>query len=89
VSETKIKLLEDRVLQTVAQVRALKDERDRAESELRELHRRLGELEREGELARVGLPPERVGEIRGVLEAAIRVLREDGTAATRQAEREA
>ena len=39
--DDRLKLLEDRVLQAVAQVRALREERDRSESELRELQRRL------------------------------------------------
>jgi uncharacterized coiled-coil DUF342 family protein len=75
--EAKLRLLEDRVLQAVAQVRTLREERDRTEDELRELRRRLEELEREGVNSRRGLPPEKSEEIRRALEAAIRDLRED------------
>ncbi len=76
-SEPKLRLLEDRVLQAVAQVRSLREERARAEDELRGLRGRLDELEREGVGSRRGLPPERTAEIRGALEAAIRELRDD------------
>ncbi len=73
----KLKLLEDRLLQAVARVRSLREERDRTEGELRELRRRLDELERERSDSRRGIPPEKVAEVRGAVEAAIRELRRD------------
>jgi chromosome segregation ATPase len=87
-SETKIRLLEDRVLQAVARVRSLREERDRAEGELRELRRRLEELEEEADRLRHGLAPAAVGQVRGVLEAAVLELREeDDPTAARKGER--
>jgi hypothetical protein len=80
-SQAKIRLLEDRVLQAVARVRSLREERDRAEGELRGLRRRLEELEEELFCLRHGLPPIAVDEIRGVLEAVVRELREEEGAA--------
>jgi predicted nuclease with TOPRIM domain len=85
-SQAKIRLLEDRVLQAVARVRSLGEERDRAEGELRGLRRRLEELEEELVCLRHGLPPAAVDDVRGVLEAAVRELREEEGAAAAQAE---
>jgi hypothetical protein len=80
-SQAKLRLLEDRVLQAVARVRSLREERDRAEGELRGLRLRLEELEEEVVCLRNGLPPAAVDEVRGVLWAAVRELREEeGTA---------
>ncbi len=79
-AEPKLRLLEDRVLQVVARVRSLREERDRTEDDLRELRSRLDELEREGVSLRRGLPPEKAAELRGAIEAAIRELREDDEA---------
>ncbi len=79
-AEPKLRLLEDRVLQVVAQVRSLREEREHTEDELRELRRRLDELEREGVSLRRGLPSEKAAELRGAIEAAIRELREDDDA---------
>jgi DNA-binding Lrp family transcriptional regulator len=76
-SEPKIKLLEERVFQAVAQVRSLREERDRVEGELREVRQRLEELEGEGVRLRLGFSPDRIAEVRGVLEAAIRELRNE------------
>ena len=79
-AEPKLRLLEDRVLQAVAQVRSLREERERTEDELRGLRLRLEELEREGLGLRRALSPEKVSEIRGAIEAAIRDLRENDDA---------
>jgi hypothetical protein len=79
--EAKLRLLEDRVLQAVARVRTLGEERDRAEDEMRELRRRLEAIEREGVVLRRGLPPGTSEQVRNALAAAIRDLREDDAAA--------
>ncbi len=85
--EAKLKLLEDRVLQAVAQVRTLREARDRAEDEMRGLRRRLEEIEREGVVLRRGIPPGKSEQVRNALEAAIRDLREDeGAVAPREVE---
>ncbi len=76
-AEPKLKLLEDRVLQAVAQVRSLREQRERTEDEVRELRRKLEALERDRSNLRRGLSPEKAAEVRGALEAAIRELRED------------
>jgi hypothetical protein len=78
--EAKLRLLEDRVLQAVARVRTLGEERDRAEDEMRELRRRLEEIEREGVGLRRGLPPGKFEQVRNALDAAIRDLRDDDAA---------
>ncbi|MBZ5639436.1 MAG: hypothetical protein LAO51_11880 [Acidobacteriia bacterium] len=84
-SQNKIRLLEDRVLNAVAQVRTLKVERDRAEGGLRELRRRLEELESELERLRGGLPRDEFGQFRNVLAEAVRDLRgDDGPGAARR-----
>ena len=88
-SHPKLKLLEDRLLQTVARVRSLREERDRIEGELREMRGRLEALEaleREREVVRPAFDLETAGEVRGTIEAAIRELREDGAPAAKGGE---
>ena len=76
-SEPKLKLIEERVVRAVAQVRSLTEERNRAEDELREVRRRLEDLEKERDLLRAGLSPDHVRQIRGGIEEAVRDLRDE------------
>ena len=82
-SEPKLKLIEERVVRAVAQVRFLTEERNRAEDELREVRRRIEDLEKERDLLRAGLSPDCLRQTREGLEEAVRELRDgDGARET-------